>query len=116
VPSLSPAAVEKVAPPTEAARPAPVVEPAIARTQAGTPVPAGTAPVVPAPGVPVQQETGPGPAPDSASWKALSRAGKSKTGGAHKRGRTRPAAEADGDEKEKAAAPSEAQKADPFAD
>jgi hypothetical protein len=116
VPTLPPAAVEKVAPPAEAARPAPVAEPAIARMPVATPIPAGTAPVVPPPAVPVQQEIGPGPAPDSASWKALSRASKSKTAGGHKR-RARAAAEAaDGDAKEKAAAPSETQKADPFAE
>ena len=58
------------------------------------------------------------PAPDSATWKALSRSTKSKSSSGHKRVRSRAAAEsADGDAKEKAApALTDAQKADPFAD
>jgi hypothetical protein len=78
----------------------------------------GTAPVVPPAPALATQATVPGPAPDSATWKALSRPTKSKSSSGHKRVRARAAAEsADGDAKEKAApALTDAQKADPFAD
>jgi len=103
---------DKVAPP------APAPQPAVARTPTPPPAPAGTAPVVPAVPSVATQVSVPGPAPDSASWQALSRPAKSKSSSGHKRGRARPTAEADvGDDKDKAAAPaSESRKADPFAD
>jgi hypothetical protein len=91
------------------------VEPAVARTPAPAPVPVGTAPIPPAP-TPVTAEAPPaGSAPDTATWKALSRGAKQKSTGAHRRARPRAADGAGDDAKEKAAAP-EARKADPFAD
>jgi serine/threonine protein kinase len=98
--------------------PAPAAaEPAVARSPAPAPVPVGTAPAGPPPASTVATPT-PSAAPDSASWKALSRPARSKSSGAHRRGRTRAAPDApDGDDKDKAApAPAESQKADPFAD
>ena len=102
--------IDKLAPP------APAPQPAVAHTPAQPPAPAGTAPVVPAVPSVATQVSVPGPAPDSASWKALSRPAKSKSSSGHKRVRSRPPAEAaDGDDKTAPAA-SESQKADPFAD
>jgi serine/threonine-protein kinase len=103
--------VDKLPPPSEVARPVVPAEPAVARTPAAIPAPVGTAPVVPgAPSVTAQTAV-PGPAPDTASWKALSRGAKSKATG-HKRARARAAADDDNDK----TTASEAQKADPFAD
>src|SRR4051812_9626715 len=97
-PAAPTAMIDKLGPPPTAP------SPAVARTPAPPPAPAGTAPVVPpAPSV-ATQAMAPGPAPDSASWKALSRGAKSKSSGGHKRVRGRTAAEtADGDDKDKAA-------------
>jgi eukaryotic-like serine/threonine-protein kinase len=109
-PAAPAAMVDKLAPP------APAPQPAVARTPAQPPAPAGTAPVVPAVPSVATQVSVPGPAPDSASWKALSRPAKSKSSSGHKRVRSRPPAEAaDGDDKA-APATSESQKVDPFAD
>jgi serine/threonine protein kinase len=110
------AIVDKLAPAPEAARSAPAPEPAIARTPAQSPVPAGTAAVVPPVPSVATQPVNPGPAPDSASWKALSRPTKSRPGGGHKRGRARAAAEAADGEDKAAPATNDSQKVDPFAD
>jgi serine/threonine protein kinase len=118
-PAVVPAVDDKLARPLEPAKAAPQVEPAVARTPAVQPIPAGTAPAPALPATPIGAApgAGAGSAPDSASWKALSRPSKSKPAAARRHNRARPAAEAaDGEEKEKAAAPSESQKADPFAD
>jgi serine/threonine protein kinase len=110
-PTAPAAIVEKLAPV------APVPEPAVARMPTQPPVAAGIAPVVPPAASIATQAEAPGPAPDSASWKALSRGAKSKSTGGHKHGRTRPAAEAtDGDDKNKPAPGTEPKKVDPFAD
>jgi len=119
VPPAAMPSIEAIAAPPQVTKPvvAPV-ETAVSRTPApAAPAPAGTAPVVPPPPTPVAGTT-PSTAPDSATWKALSRSQKAKPTSAHRRARPRPATAeaANGDDKEKAAATTEAQKADPFAD
>jgi len=112
-PAAATTVLEKIPVPSEVARPVTPAEPAVARTPAAIPTPVGNAPIVPPPPSVATQAIVPGPAPDTASWKALSRGGKSKATG-HKRVRTRAAADgADGDDK---TAASESKKADPFAD
>ena len=119
VPPAAMPSIEAIAAPPQVTKPvvAPV-ETAVSRAPApAAPAPAGTAPVVPPPPTPVAGTT-PSTAPDSATWKALSRSQKAKPTSAHRRARPRPATAeaANGDDKEKAAATTEAQKADPFAD
>jgi hypothetical protein len=114
-PSTAIPAVNNVASPVTPTT-APVVEAVSNAPAPAAPAPAGTAPAVPPPPTPVGGA--PSTAPDSATWKAISRSQKAKASSAHRRARTRPAAAeaAAGDEKEKSSATAEAQKADPFAD
>ena len=112
-----PAVIPAAAPSAEITKPAaPNVEPAVARAPAPapSPAPAGTtaAAAVPPPGG--------SSAPDSATWKALSRSQKAKSTSAHRHARPRPAGadatDGAGDKDKAASAAAEAQKADPFAD
>jgi len=114
-PSTAIPAVNNVATPVMPTT-APVVEAVPHAPAPAAPAPAGTAPAVPPPPTPVGGA--PSTAPDSATWKAISRSQKAKASSTHRRARTRPAATeaAAGDEKEKSSATAEAQKADPFAD
>jgi serine/threonine-protein kinase len=108
-PAVIPAGENRTATPVQTATPTPSIEiePAVVRSPALPPVPVGTAPAAPP-----TTSTLVAPAPDSATWKSLSRPAKSKAA-AHRRARSRGADAPDGDDKP---ATAESQKVDPFAD
>ena len=111
--AVVPPSDNRSATPLQATAPPAAIETAV--THAPPPVPVGTAPAVVPPAATV---AAPGPAPDPASWKTLSRPAKSKSAAAHRRARARAAAESSGDDDKDKPAPAtaESQKGDPFAD